>query len=234
MALTFTGEYFIPGHAPKRVEDDHMERYRFAARFVLGRTVLDIACGVGFGSRLLAEAGARRVDGVDISPQVIDYARAHYGSERAVFTVGDIASFSAPEPYDVVVCFETIEHVTDHLAALRNLARLVRKGGVLLLSTPNRLITSPHARSMADAPANRFHVREFTIAEITAALRDAEFAVAGDGVFGQRQQPYFANRYLRAIYRRLWNPDLRASPRVTPVTKLAPRYIVVVAHKPGR
>ena len=85
MGLEFTGEYFIPGKSPRSVEEDHIERYRFARQFVSDKTVLDIACGTGYGSNLLADSGASRVDGVDISEDVINYAISSYQADNLFF-----------------------------------------------------------------------------------------------------------------------------------------------------
>lgn len=231
MYLIFTGEYFIPEKSPKRIEEDHIERYRFATQFVNGKTVLDIACGVGYGSGILAEAGALRVDGVDISEDVINYAKCNYHMDNISFLIGDISEYKTNEPYDVITCFETIEHVEDYRRALSNLYSLLNNCGLLLISSPNRLITSPYAKSINDKPSNQFHVREFTIEELGSALNDHGFLIDGSEIFGQRHQRHFANGYLRRIYKKLFNPDKRFNPVLTRVGKLMPRYFVIVARK---
>lgn len=234
MDLEFTGEYFIPGKSPKRIEEDHIERYRFATQFVNGKTVLDIAWGVGYGSRTLAEAGTLRVDGVDISEDLISYAKCNYQMKNIPFLVGDISEYKTDELYDVITCFETIEHVEDYRRALSNLYSLLNNDGLLIISTPNRLITSPYAKSINDKPSNKFHVREFTIEEFESTLKDHGFLIDGSDIFGQRQQRYFSNTYLRRIYKNLFSPDDRFSPVLTRVGKLMPRYFVVVARKVNR
>lgn len=233
MTLEFTGECFVPGTAPSRMQADHLARYQFAARQVHGLNVLDIACGAGYGSAMLAQAGAAHVDAVDLSAQAIAHARAHYRHDAVDFQVGDIYRFDTATRYDLIVSFETIEHVDDHHAALRNLARLLRPGGRLIVSSPNRPITSPHARTLDDKPGNKYHVREFTIDELTAALVQHGFSVAPGSVYGQRQQPLFAFAPLNHLYRALFKPKRRADPAVTPVHCLAPRYMVIVAQAPG-
>jgi ubiquinone biosynthesis O-methyltransferase len=234
MTLAFTGEYFIPGEAPKRLEEDHTERYRFAAEFVRGKTVLDIACGVGYGSKYLANAGALRVDGVDITEDVIDYAKLNYQVDRISFTIGNIYDFKSDISYDVITCFETIEHVKDYRIALSNLYSLLNKNGVLLISTPNRLITSPRAKSLNDKPSNKYHVQEFILDEFKMELQNHNFRIDKDGIFGQRQQRYFRNKYCRMAYNKFFKTKERASPAVTPVQKLMPRYFLIVARKLDR
>ena len=71
MSLEFTGEFLVPGQSPAHLEQDHLERYRFARGFADGRRVLDIACGAGYGSQMLAEAGAETVTGVDLNQDII-------------------------------------------------------------------------------------------------------------------------------------------------------------------
>lgn len=78
--IGFTGEFFIPGVTDDRIEADHLARYRFASRSAAGKDVLDIACGVGYGSELLMAAGAKSYTGVDINADEIAYARETYGS----------------------------------------------------------------------------------------------------------------------------------------------------------
>ncbi|MBN1269815.1 MAG: class I SAM-dependent methyltransferase [Kiritimatiellae bacterium] len=233
MDLEFTGEFFIPGKSPQRIADDHIERYRFASGYARGRAVLDIACGVGYGTRLLADAGAVSVDGVDISAANVDYAREHYGSDRARFLQGDIASFGADAAYDLIVCFETIEHVPDHREALVNLKRVLRPGGQLLISSPNRPITSPKARRLSDRPGNPYHVREFMIVELSAELTRAGFDVNPEEVYGQRQQRYFRFRPLARLYAKRFRPEERFSPVVTRVARRVPRYFIIVAARPA-
>lgn len=235
MNVDFTGEYFVPGAAPKRIQDDHLERYKFTTSFVKGKTVLDIACGVGYGTNLLAQAGALRADGVDISPDLISYAKSTFQEvENVSFCTGNICHYQAPSQYDVITCFETIEHVEDYLGALANLHTLLKRDGLLCISSPNRLITSPRADSLTDKPSNKFHVQEFTVEELGHALRNSGFSVDPAEIFGQRQQRYFSNKYIRTLYTHLVNPKERLSPRVTQVTALMPRYFVLLARKAKR
>jgi 2-polyprenyl-3-methyl-5-hydroxy-6-metoxy-1,4-benzoquinol methylase len=232
MDLPFTGEYLVPGRSPRHLEEDHRARYRFARSFATGRRVLDIACGTGYGAHMLANSGAREVWGVDLSPQVVAYAREHYQAPHLHFTVGDITTWSAPEPFALVTCFETIEHVPDAAAALANLYYLLEPHGTLLVSSPNRPITSPAARRPADPPANPHHVREFTPAELRAALAAVGFEV-DKPVLGQRLQVHFRITLLRKAYKTLFRPWERSDPTVRPVRRLAPEYFLLVARRPA-
>jgi cyclopropane fatty-acyl-phospholipid synthase-like methyltransferase len=229
--LKFTGEQFIPGRTESRIARDHLARYEFASLHVSGKRVLDIACGVGYGSAMLSDSGAAMVDGVDISADAIDHAARRYGRRNVRFHESEIAAYRSDEPYDVIVCFETIEHVADHGPALMNLSALLHPNGTLLISSPNRLITSPRASSLSDPPRNVFHRREFTIDELLRELRAAGFESQSARVFGQRQQRPIRHRALRYLYTKALQTKRSTSPVVTPVTSLMPRYFIIEAGK---
>src|SRR4051812_38806208 len=109
--LPFTGERFVPGTRGE-IWIEHWHRYHFASRWVKGKRVLDLACGEGYGSALLARH-AQSVTGVDVSPQAIEHARRVYGKlGNADFTVGSATSIpAAGASFDVAVSFETLEHI---------------------------------------------------------------------------------------------------------------------------
>ncbi len=159
--LNFTGEYFIPGKSGDRIEADHLERYRFACKYAKGKSVLDIACGVGYSGPKFIEAGAVNYDGVDINENLIEYAKNNYSSESINYLVGDICKFSNNKMYDLITCYETIEHVKNYEDAIKNLHSLLKPGGLLLISSPNRTVTSPNALTLNDKPSNEFHTQEF-------------------------------------------------------------------------
>lgn len=232
----FTGEYFVPGESGQRIEDDHMERYKFASRYVRGKSVLDIACGVGYSAPILIHAGASSYDGVDISKELAAYANRKYGSDAIHYHAGDICLFDSGRQYDLITCFETIEHVPDYKSALSNLRKLLKSGGLLLISSPNRKITSPGSLSLSDTPANEFHTQEFTPEELLLALRQADFRAGSGDVYGQRQRlsglsllrrvaPRSSARLERAA-------DRLTSPIPTKIKRLHDsRYFLVVATR---
>jgi SAM-dependent methyltransferase len=122
--------------------------------------VLDAACGEGYGTALLAGAGADPAVGVEIDGQVVEHARRRYGLDFRMADVLDLPFHDGS--FDLVVSFETIEHVRDPDAALDELGRVMAPGGLLLLSTPNK-----HQYLVE----NEFHEREFTHEELVALLR---------------------------------------------------------------
>ncbi|MEK7154333.1 MAG: aminotransferase class V-fold PLP-dependent enzyme [Patescibacteria group bacterium] len=224
-------EQFIPGRASKRLEEDHLARYRFAAQFVKDKKVLDIACGSGYGSKFLKESGAKTVDGVDISKEIIDFAKTNYCTDGVNFAVANAETFSPDKRYNVIISFETIECVDDFKAALKNLYNLLEPRGILLISSPNRIIFSPKLKSILERPANPFHAREFTIQELLQELERCGFVMQGDCLFGQRQRTHFHNRYFRRLHKAIFNPDIKASPAVEKIKK-TPRHFVIKALKP--
>lgn len=136
----------------------HLDRYRFACSYADGQRVLDIACGTGYGSALLLQAGhAKSVVGVEISAEAVDYARRIYPGPA--FHVGSAAQIPLGDgSVDLVVSFETIEHVDDDEAFLVEAFRVLANDGLLVISAPNEW----------GLETSRFHVRDYT----TDSLRE--------------------------------------------------------------
>jgi SAM-dependent methyltransferase len=156
-------ERFVPGIlAGQLIEVEHLARYRWALQFAPGRRVLDAGCGAGYGSALLAAAGAGGVIGVDAAQSVIDEI-AGDAPEGVHFRVGDVCALDFPDDsFELIVCFETIEHVERPEAALAEFARLLSSDGLLVISTPER---------RASGGVNPHHIRELTREELDEALR---------------------------------------------------------------
>ena len=166
-------ERFEPTGDALLIAVEHMARYLLASRFVEGHTVLDAACGTGYGATMLQRAGAASVMAVDIEPD----AAVHFDGP---VTGADLALLPfADNSFDRVVCFEAIEHVAAPGDALDEFARVLAPGGMLFISTPNR----DH-----NVPGNPFHEFEFTFDEFTHALEKRFVHVK---VLGQ--QPYAAS-----------------------------------------
>jgi SAM-dependent methyltransferase len=231
--LAFTGEYYVPGQTDKRIAQDHLARYRFAASFVANRRVLDIACGTGYAAPLLLTAGAASYIGVDRNNRLIEHATTTYGRCGAMFTRGDICTIALADPVDIILCFETIEHVDDYMSALSNLYSALRPGGHLLISSPNRLITSPSAKSLDDRPINRYHTREFVPIELMLALRTAGFAVRRSDIFGQRPRLHTRLTTFNRIANKIaYNNSSAASSLVRRCRFLTPRYFLLISRRP--
>jgi ubiquinone/menaquinone biosynthesis C-methylase UbiE len=169
--LTFTGERFLPSCSGE-IAYEHWHRYAFARQFVAGRRVLDAACGEGYGSALLG-AVAATVVGIDIDAKAVVHAEARYGfTDRVRFVEGSCAQLPlADASFDVVVSFETIEHVdaADQTGMLAEFARVLKPDGLLIISSPNKRLYSD-----ARGYVNEFHRRELYREEL-AGLLDAVF-----------------------------------------------------------
>ncbi|HRQ64840.1 MAG TPA: class I SAM-dependent methyltransferase [Xanthomonadaceae bacterium] len=153
--LPFTGERFTP-ECVREIWYEHWHRYAFALPLVRGRRVLDAACGEGYGSALLARSAASVV-GADLSTEAIEHARQRYcGHENLRFDVADVTALDvAPGSFDLVVSFETLEHVEAQDAMLAGFARALTDDGLLLVSSPDR-----YTYSDLSGYRNEFHVRE--------------------------------------------------------------------------
>lgn len=161
---------------------EHRSRYKFAAAYVQGATVLDIACGDGWGGPIMLAGGARSVAGVDASPKAVEKARLNRIAGLSIER-GDATALPLPnDSIDVAVSFETLEHIEQDERFLEELRRVIGADGLLLLSTPNAL----HSLPVGGVPRNRFHVREYTPAELGESLR-AHFASVE--LRGQRVHP---------------------------------------------
>ncbi|MFH1985706.1 MAG: class I SAM-dependent methyltransferase [Pseudomonadota bacterium] len=231
MSIKFTGERMVPGISSKRIEEDHLARYHFAAKYTRNKSVLDIACGTGYGTRVLLDNGAKSVDGVDNDETTIAFAKETYQAHNISYYIGDICYFEIGIKYDVIVCFETIEHIEDYTRALMNLYNLLQEDGLLIISSPNRRITSPKIYSFKEKPNNKYHSHEFSKTELIKILKDNRYIINKNNVFGQRQQLLFQNNYVNKIYNKIFNPMFRSDYTVKPVVGMTPRYFVIVAEK---
>lgn len=144
---------------------EHLHRYAIAAELVTGKTVLDIACGEGYGSNLLSKT-AKSVNGVDIAATVIEQATKKYNSTNLSFTTGAVENIPFPDQhFDCVVSFETLEHTDQHEQMLAEVKRVLKPGGLLLISTPEK-------KTYTDKTGyqNPFHKKELYQEEFTALL----------------------------------------------------------------
>ncbi len=164
--LEWTGERFLPWIKEATLAYEHLHRYAYAATFAPGKRVLDLACGEGYGSKMLAETAASVV-GVDVDAGVMAHAAAKYGSSNPRFVTGSITAVPIPEnhSFDLIVCFEAIEHIEDHERLLQEVKRLLKPGGTFIVSTPNKVIY--HDESPEENP---FHLKELYFEEFDRLL----------------------------------------------------------------
>ena len=142
------------------------KRYINVLQFIKGKSVLDCACGVGWGSYIMAKAGAKKVVGLDLSSDAINTAKKYYNYETISYLENNIYSFNSDQKFDVITSFETLEHVEDPLKFLNSLAKLCHEDSILFLSTPNGYCF----KNKNELPYNPYHKTEFTKEEINKLL----------------------------------------------------------------
>lgn len=208
-------ERLDPSAAPEASLQEHLARYLFAKDRVRGR-ILDVACGAGYGTALLGAVG------VDLSPAALQAAR----DETNRLIRCDALRLPFGGTFDAVVSFETVEHVADPERFVEECRRVLRPGGVLLMSTPNRELWSPRTSK----PVAAHHVREFSRKEFLALLGGfGDVELFGQLPMGRGAAAAFAwkelskrvirsllpiRRFRRASNRRL--KDLRPDPAYAP------------------
>lgn len=212
---SFDGERFVPGYRDGSIELEHVHRYFLAVQLARGRRVLDIACGEGYGSDLLAQV-ASSVIGVDSDVRVIDAANQTYRRDNLTFRCASVFSIPAEDAsFDLVACFETIEHVAEHRKIVAELKRVMTADGLLLLSSPNK------GKYRANDRPNEHHILEITGAELRQLLLERFAYVAL-----YRQEMVFGSLLLPPIGK-------RQEPQEMDVLRLDPDTGRLVSAPPG-
>ncbi len=185
IALHWTGERYVP-ERKGNIQLEHLHRYVMACEYVKDKIVLDIACGEGYGSMLLSTFAAS-VTGVDISEEVIGFAKAKYNKDSINFKTGTCDKIPLEDSsVDVVVSFETIEHHDQHDAMMKEIKRVLKKDGMLIMSSPNK-----HEYSDIPTYNNPFHKKELYRDEFESLLKDyfnniiihGQRVIYGSGIF---------------------------------------------------
>lgn len=177
MRMDFTGERFVP-EVHGNIELEHIHRYLFAQEIAEGKSILDLASGEGYGSAILAEK-AENVIGIDISPETIKHAQNRYNSDNLKFMVGDCVDIPLPDSMvDLVVSFETIEHIDDQEEMLKEVKRAMKPKGIFVVSTPDK-----NNYSIKTSYNNPFHKKELFKNEFIDLLQKFFENVT---IFGQR------------------------------------------------
>lgn len=167
MGLGFTGERIVPGATDceptfaQKMYQEHIARYAFAAQLAEGADVLDVGCGVGYGSQWLGKMGARSVLGFDLSAEAIEHARMNYFHPAVSYKVQDAAAITEQHRYDLVTCFELIEHIEKQEKVLDLIKAALREDGILAISTPRPL----------NEIRTHFHVHEMSFEELFGLLK---------------------------------------------------------------
>jgi len=208
------------------IRRDHVARYEFAARLIGRRArVIDVACGIGYGSALLADAGAT-VLGIDRNAEAIAYGKQHYFRRRVTLTAGDAADIGATG-YNAAVCFETIEHLADPLPMLKALRRAAP---LLIASVPNEAVF-PHRNRI------KFHYRHYTREAFSALIEAAGYEITG--WFGQEGphsdvQPDIEGRTLVVTAKRAKaKRPQKSATEAPPAPKSGPDHVAIVGLGPS-
>jgi SAM-dependent methyltransferase len=166
--MEFTGERVVPGKVDPDLLNEHLCRYHFASPLVEGRYAVDVGCGTGYGAALLARS-ARRVLALDVSAESVAFAKENYAAPNVDFLVSDCRQIPlGAETVDAAVCFEVIEHIAEQKTLLEEIRRVLRRDGLLVISTPNRIYYTEERKE-----TNPFHVREFDFDEFLAFLKSS-------------------------------------------------------------
>ena len=213
---SFLDEHLVPELEQGTVQYfDHIRRYLLAQQYAAGKVILDIACGTGYGSAILQQSGAKQVISADISPAVLTYAARQWST--GCFVQANAQQLAlAPQSIDLIVSFETLEHLPEPRLFLAEAKRILKRSGTLILSTPNRAIASPGSAT----PFSPFHAFEPTLPELRSLLTDAGWTITAlhgithsaraERLIHPAQAPYPRrdNRIAWAAYLRLWFTSL--------------------------
>ncbi len=176
-SLQFTGERFHP-ELEGEIRQEHMHRYAWCRDLATGKDVVDVASGEGFGSDMLASQ-AKSVIGIDVSAEAVAHAQGRYAKANLSFMVGDAAAIDLPDSCaDVIVSFETIEHIDNQEGAIAEFSRVLREDGVLIISSPD--VETYSTRQEYDNP---FHTKELDREGFVSLLKQHFGAVR---LYGQR------------------------------------------------
>lgn len=181
-----------------------LARYKYAAKFAKNQTILEAGCGAGYGAFELAKAGAKIIYALDLNADSIKQCQKNYLSPRIIFKVEDL---NHPEfrdqTFDLITAFEVIEHLPKYRQLIREFHRILKPGGLVIVSTPNKSVYSPNSQK----PFYPFHVKEFTLAEFKNLFSAFEIkSVLGEYISGKKVMLYSwwdPRRLLRMIFANL-------------------------------
>jgi SAM-dependent methyltransferase len=211
-------ERFEPGDPnPALMRAEHWARYQLASALASGKRILDAGCGTGYGTRMLEDSGASEVTGIDVSAEALTSARK--SCRAATLCRADLTDTGlASESFDLITCFEVIEHLEAQDAVIAELHRLLAPDGLLMISSPNRdvyLAGNPH------------HVHELTPDEL-----DALIAPKFENIAYLRQHPWMASAILGTRVQEVSDPRTRGEAaliKVDGVTAGHETYTIAVA-----
>ncbi len=149
---------------------DHLQRYHYACRFCQGKRVLDVGCGVGYGSAMLCHEGSQSVLGIDISSECVESARSNYQMSGLAYEVDDACELkkaAESDPFDLIVSFENIEHLEKPERFIESAIPLLATDGLFIISTPD---SSCLEKDEEGRPLNEYHLSEMTEKEFRTLM----------------------------------------------------------------
>jgi 2-polyprenyl-3-methyl-5-hydroxy-6-metoxy-1,4-benzoquinol methylase len=187
--LALTGERTLPDvPAENYWYRRHLVVYEWIAERVAGASMIDMACGEGYGAALLA-GSAGSVVGLDANPEAYEHARLRYQAPNLSFDRGLVETYGQPGSFDAVSFLQTIEHVQNPDEVLEHFKALLTPGGAAYISTPNLLTLAPPG---AEKSENPWHIKEYRAEEFRALLASVFGTVELYGVFHARKLHWHA------------------------------------------
>jgi O-antigen biosynthesis protein len=228
--LEWTGERYLPYVDPSisgvEIHYEHLHRYAFASQFVKGKKVLDLASGEGYGTFILSQY-AQSVVGVEIDPLAVMHAIRTYNEENIRFLEGSILDIpiKGDKLFDVIVCFEAIEHVREHDVLLNEIRRLLKEEGLLIISTPDKIRYSDETGYQ-----NPYHLKELYLSDFNELLQkkfshvylSGQQIVSGSSIFpvSPEQNSYSSEFIIEYTGKQFSFADTK---------ERAPRYFIAIA-----
>jgi ubiquinone/menaquinone biosynthesis C-methylase UbiE len=169
----------------------HMQRYLYASRFAFGKA-LDLGCGVGYGSYILANSEkVSKVTAIDISPSALKYAKKYYHHQKIEYIQRNVDNLPFDDDFfDTIIAFEIIEHVKNYEKVIKEIYRVLKNGSYLFISSPNPrdilnrlrhyIFNKPYPVKYQDNP---HHIKEFGYEEMVNILTKNKFEV--ENSYGQ-------------------------------------------------
>jgi len=149
-------ERMVPNFSLEVIEHDHLDRYNLVLEYSMNKDVLEVACGTGYGSYIMAtKGGAHSVFACDISEQAIRYASHRYRNDIIHFSIQDAERLILNKKFDLVISFETVEHLTNCNQFLKNIKDCLNTNGFFIVSTPIAEV------DIVESPINPYHKQEW-------------------------------------------------------------------------
>lgn len=159
-------ERWVKGFIDKKIEEEHLARYQYALNFVPNKTVLDVAGGSGYGSYILSKEGnASKVISIEIDMEAVKYAEIKYPLKNIERLCKDALKIDFQEEFDVIVSFETIEHLDDYEIFIDKIYNSLKSGGDLFISTPITETTTTNC-------INKYHKIEWSFYDFQKLMSD--------------------------------------------------------------